>query len=273
MNDVRVLAQEIADRYAAIPEVEAAAMAGSRTTGVADADSDIDLYVYYPRYPHGVPVAARTAIAAARSADAEIDNRFHGPEDAWTETASGVSVDVIFWHTSWIEDQLDRVLRRHEASLGYSTCFWHTIRASHVLFDRHGWFYTLKDRAEQPYPEALRRAIVAINHPVLRRTAWSFRRQIEVAVNRGDLVSIQHRVTALLASYFDILFAVNHLPHPGEKRLLAYAAHCSAIPAGMDQQVTALIESVTVGRAAILDRVDTLVDGMDRLLQAEMLIK
>lgn len=274
VNDLHALAQEIADRYAAIPEVEAVAMAGSRALGAADADSDIDLYVYYPHYPDGVPVAARAAIAAARSVEPEIDNQFHGPEDAWRETASGVSVDVMFWHVPWIEDQLDRVLRRHEASLGYSTCFWHTVRVSRVLFDRRGWFHSLKDKAEQPYPEALRRAIVAMNHPLLRRTAWSYRRQIETAVKRGDLVSVQHRVTALLAGYFDILFAVNRLPHPGEKRLLAYAAaHCSMLPADLERRVTALIESAAIERTAILDRVDTLVDGLDRLLQAEMLIE
>ncbi|HTE18437.1 MAG TPA: DUF4037 domain-containing protein, partial [Armatimonadota bacterium] len=89
--------------------------------------------------------------------------------------------------------------------------------------DSNGWYGRLQDGARQPYPEALKQAIIAKNHPILRRTLSSYLHQITRAAARDDVVSVQHRVTALLASYFDILFAVNELPHPGEKRQLRFA--------------------------------------------------
>src|SRR5258705_11487213 len=108
-----------------------------------------------------------------------------------------------------MQDQLDRVLVRHQASMGYTTCFWHTIRMSQVLFDRSHWFARLQQQAAQPYPEPLVKAIIAANYPVLRQIAPSYVHQIEKAASRGDLVSLNHRTAALLASYFDILFAIN----------------------------------------------------------------
>lgn len=60
-----------------------------------------------------------------------------------------------------------------------------------------------------PTAELRGRTIVALNHPVLRDVIPSYYAQIEKAVGRGDLVSVNHRLAALLASYFDTVFAVN----------------------------------------------------------------
>lgn len=264
------VAESLAADYAALPQVEAVVVAGSLTSQAVDEDSDIDLYVYSRE-----PLAAepRAEIASRRAVRTWLNNQFWEPGDEWIERASGVAVDVMFRTTGWIEDQLDRVLRRHEASVGYSTCLWHNVLVSRPLFDRNGWFDALQTAAEQPYPEPLRRAIIAKNHPVLRWHLSSYLHQIQLAVARGDGVSVNHRVAALLASYFDILFALNRQPHPGEKRLVQIAvATCAKLPEGMEQQVQALLVAAARPETDVLAAVGSLVDGLDRLLMAEGLI-
>ncbi|MGD9047343.1 MAG: nucleotidyltransferase domain-containing protein [Anaerolineae bacterium] len=260
------LARSIAGRYGALPQVEAVALAGSQATGSADQGSDIDLYVYLNA---PLPVALRARIATASAQYAEVDNRFWEPGDEWLDEETGIHVDVMLRTVDWIEEQLDRVLRRHEASVGYSTCLWYNVVSSQPLFDRAGWFQQLQEATRQPYPEGLRRAIVAKNHPILRRTASSYRYQLAGAAARDDRVSINHRVAALLASYFDILFAINRIPHPGEKRLLERATEqCAQLPQGMERQVKELIEAVSRGKY-VVEKADALVDGLDNLLSRE----
>ncbi|MGH7496011.1 MAG: DUF4037 domain-containing protein [bacterium] len=257
-------AHTLAERYSQLAQVEAVALAGSQGAGTADQASDLDLYVYLSA---GISIEARAAIATARAKYAEVDNQFWEPGDEWIDRETGIHVDVMFRSIEWINEQLDRVLRRHEASVGYSTCFWYNVVSSHVLYDREGWYQRLQENSRRPYPEQLRRAIVAKNHPILRRNASSYRYQLERAVARNDWVSINHRVAALLASYFDILFAVNRLPHPGEKRLVDIVLkQCERIPEGMTQQLNDLRKAVLNGME-IVEKADALIGGLDDLLK------
>lgn len=268
--------QAIADRFAGLPQVSAVALAGSLTAGLSDEHSDLDLYIYSPS---AIPTEIRRTIAHEFAGEGhpsiEIDKPFWGPEDAWLDRASGLGVDLVYWSPQWIEEQIERTLDRCQAWMGYTTSFWYTIQQSQPVYDREGWFGRLKQRAEQPYPEALRRAIVALNYPVLRQIGSSYRHQIELAILRRDRVSINHRITALLASYFDIVFAVNYAPHPGEKRLIVQAKqHCSKLPTNWDNHLEKLLCGIGENwdQQRILDHVDALLDGLDGLLRAEGLI-
>jgi predicted nucleotidyltransferase len=265
------IANRVAAAFANLPEVVAVALAGSGVTGTDDEQSDIDLYVYA-----GAPLAMadRVAIATSFAARAEVGNDFWEPGDEWIDAQTGRHVDVMYRTPVWIEEQLERVLVRHEASVGYSTCFWHNVLHSTPLFDRSGWYGDLQVAAARPYPERLKRAIIARNHPILRQTLSSYRAQIVSAVRRGDSVSIQHRLTALLASYFDVLFAVNELPHPGEKRLLQIATtQCAKIPADMESQINAVLEMAACPpTVAVVGQIDALLDSLDALLADEGLI-
>jgi catechol 2,3-dioxygenase-like lactoylglutathione lyase family enzyme/predicted nucleotidyltransferase len=245
--------QRVAERLGGLPQVVAVAIAGSRGAGLQDASSDVDLYVYALGE---VPLEFRRELGGA---GAEIANRFWEPGDEWLDAASGLHFDIMYRSPAWIEGQLDRVLVRHEASLGYTTCFWYNIIHSQAIVDPRGWYATLQQRAHVPYPEGLRRAIVEENLPVLRRNRSSYRAQIARALERNDLVSRQHRITALLASVFDIAFALELEPHPGEKRLLDY------LPEALAELVRGVIEA----GADLLERIDSLLDAVERRIEAQ----
>ena len=145
-SPTRTLARRVARRFAALPQVVAVALGGSQAAGSEDSRSDVDLYVYARRE---VPLAFRRSLAGP---GAEIDNRFWEPGDEWTDRATRFAVDVMYRSPRWIEDQLDRVLVRHEASVGYSTCFWYNVQHSRALYDRDGWYRGLQLRARVSYP-------------------------------------------------------------------------------------------------------------------------
>ena len=247
--------QRVAEKFGGLPQVVAVAVGGSRGAGVHDARSDVDLYVYSLGE---ISLEFRRELGGPA---AEIANRFWEPGDEWIDAASGLHFDIMYRSPSWIEDQLDRVLVRHEASLGYTTCFWYNIIHSDALIDPRGWYAMLQQRAGVPYPEGLRRAIIEKNLPVLRHNRSSYRVQIARALERNDLVSRQHRVTALLASVFDILCALDRKPHPGEKRLLDYTPKALA----------ELVRGIIKAESDLMERIDILLDAIEERVEAECL--
>ncbi|MEG4584106.1 DUF4037 domain-containing protein [Microcoleus sp. MOSTC5] len=259
-------AQTIGEPFSCLPQVVAVVLAGSRTTLVTDESSDFDFYVYVKEE---IPVDIREAIARQFSDRIAINNQFWEPGDEWIDINTGYGIDIMYRQPEWIEEELDRVLVKHQASVGYSTCFWWNVLTSVSLYDRDGWFQQLQANVDRPYPEQLRQAIIAKNYPILRHLIFSFRHQLESAVLRRDSVSIIHRTAAFLGSYFDIVFAINSIPHPGEKRLVERAtALCSKLPEDLDSQIHSLTNSISLpaGDRQILDCLDGLVDSLDRLL-------
>lgn len=268
MTDPLAVPKEIAAQFARLPYVAAVALAGSQGSQVSDRRSDFDMYVYTEQE---VPPAWRADLARPHGSHIAIDNHYWETGDDWFDSRVGAEIDIMYRAPQWIEEQLDRSLVHHEASTGFSTCFWFNVLHSSPLYDRDGWYQRLQDRARQPYPAALRRAIIAKNHPILRNTNSSYMQQMELALLRGDFVSINHRVAALLASYFDILFALNSQPHPGEKRLIAHVqARCPTRPAGFEQQIDDLLSAAALASSArLLPCAHTLLDGLDEILAAE----
>ncbi len=260
--------QAIVETFARRPEVAAIALGGSRTSSHIDAASDYDVYVYLDAE---IPVDDRRELATRFDPDPEIGNAWFGPGDEWTDRSTGVAVDLMYWDRAGFERDLRAVIEGHRPSLGYTTAFWHTVQHSVPLHDREGWFEGMQALADTPYPEELRRSIVAWNHPLLRTTRSSYRHQIELAIARDDPVSVQHRLTALLASVFDILFAVNRTPHPGEKRLLDHVARLEH-GAHLAPRIRNLIRApVDAPDRDLLRSIDVLGDDLDDLIRNDEL--
>jgi len=219
-----------------------------------------------------VPLSVRQAIVAEHGGVARADwaADYWGPADQFISATTGHEIDLVTFDAAWMEAQLRRVLIDHAPSLGYTTALWHAVRVSRPLADPAGWFAGLQALAAVDYPEPLRRAIVAYNRPVLGDMLTSYRAQLAKALDRGDLVSVNHRLAALLASLFDIVFAVNRVPHPGEKRILAHlAARCPSRPEGLAGDVAALLAAGGTAAPATLAHLDRLLGRLAVWLAAE----
>jgi hypothetical protein len=262
------LAEKVAQEFTVLPTVQAITLGGSQSSGILDHNSDIDLYIYAKEI---VPLQIRRAIVEKLGASrADMNLTFWDTGDKLFDLKTGIEVDLMFWSPIWIEEQLDRVLVQRQASMGYTTCFWRTIKNSRILYDPQGWFAQLQYKSMQAYPPQLKRAIIAKNHPVLRNVIPAYYNQIKKALGRKDLVSVNHRLAAFFASYYDILFAINEVLHPGEKKILQFIKNeCTLIPENLEEQITDILQSAGIGDEKLLSELDTLIDSLDQLLIAE----
>ena len=94
----------------------------------------------------------------------------------------------------------------------------------------------------------------------------SFDLQIKKAENRGDLVSVNHRVTEFLASYFDIIFALNEMTHPGEKRMQSICSkECKILPKCFDENLNRLFAGMF--RKNISGVINDMVDEIKKITE------
>lgn len=259
------LAENISEHFSLIPQVDAVALGGSSAKGFTDRFSDIDLYVYSSET---IPLELRRdLVGQSGSRKSDLNLTFWDLGDQWIDLKTGIEVDIIYWDKTWIQEQIDRIFLFQQANVGYSTCFWHTVLNSSVLFDRDGWFLGLQGKCRQPYSNKLKNAVIAKNHPVLRSVIPSYFNQLKKAIERNDMVSVNHRVAALLASYFDVLFAINYLPNPGEKKLIRFVLdNCKKKPENLSRQIENILESTGKNTELLPDRITKLLDGLDELL-------
>ena len=245
---------------AALPQVEAIALGGSRAGSHYDEKSDYDIYLYCTE---PVPVETRRRIFADYCSYVEYGNHFWELEDNGT-FKNGIDFDLLFRNLDSFAADVADVVESFNPRNGYTTCMWHNLRTCKIVYDRSGRLAALKARFDVPYPKQLKQAIIRRNRLLLSGILPSYDLQIRKALGRGDLVSVNHRTAAFLESYFDILFALNELTHPGEKRLITLCmASCSVLPENFEENLNSLFshlftqpEAVAVDLARILSELE-----------------
>ena len=220
-----------------LPQVEAIALGGSRATGRHDEKSDYDVYVYLTA---AIDPAVREAVLGKYCQYMEIGNSFWELEDDVT-LKDGIDMDIIYRNLPDFADGVKSVVTECNAWNGYTTCMWHNLITSRIVFDRNGRLSALQKEYQIPYPEKLKRNIISNNMHLLSGMLPSFDMQIKKAIRRNDLVSVNHRVAEFLASYFDVIFALNEMTHPGEKRMQSICSHeCRILPKNFDENLNRL---------------------------------
>ncbi len=235
--NVEALFQELGNH----PGVEAIALGGSRATGRNDASSDYDVYVYLA---DTIAEAERKQILNKYCRYMEIGNAFWELEDDVTLN-DGIDMDIIYRNMAGFEKMVASVVDDCNAWNGYTTCMWHNLITSRIVFEKNGKLSALQKKYRIPYPETLKKNIISNNMKLLSGMLPSFDVQIRKAESRGDRVSINHRVTEFLASYFDVLFALNEMPHPGEKRMQSICSReCRILPDRFDENLNRLFDGM-----------------------------
>ena len=241
--DVNKLFEELG----AFPQVEAIALGGSRATGRNDEKSDYDVYVYLTG---GIEESARRTLLGKYCRYMEIGNTFWETEDDVT-LADGIDMDIIYRDMEDFARTVSSVVTDCVAGNGYTTCMWHNLITSQIVLDKQGKLHALQEQYRVPYPPQLKANIVSNNLKLLSGMLPSFDTQIRKAEVRGDRVSVNHRVTEFLASYFDILFALNEMTHPGEKRMQSIcSAECRILPNRFDENLDRLFSAMFTGQVS-----------------------
>lgn len=227
--------------FVLLPEVEAIALGGSRAEENYDDKSDYDLYIYCTRVPQE---NIRKNILEKSCRYMEVGNSFWELEDDCI-LKNGIDIDILYRNLDDFSQMIHLVVDEHIAYNGYTTCMWHNLLHSKILYDRSGRLEKLQNRYRVPYPTELRDNIIHKNLRLLTGNLPSYDTQIKKAVIRKDMVSVNHRAAAFLESYFDIVFALNNLTHPGEKRMVQYAKeHATILPFRFEENLELLFESL-----------------------------
>lgn len=255
--------EQLFDELKGLENVEAIALGGSRAGEHYDEKSDYDIYVYVNS---PVDDDVRKAILQKYCSYMEIGNHYWEYEDN-CQLSNGVDIDIIYRSLESFCREIADVVESFHAHNGYTTCMWYNLLTCRIVFDRNGELENAKKRFDVPYPPQLRENIIRQNLNLVSDAAPAYCLQIKKALARGDKVSVLHRTTAFLESYFDIIFAVNRLTHPGEKRLLSLCRErCEILPENFEENINELFDHLFENPDTVMSIIDRIISELKAIL-------
>lgn len=257
------MVEQLFKELSTLPEVEAIALGGSRAGEVYDEKSDYDVYLYCTGT---INEDIRTEILSKYCKVMEIGNHFWEYEDNCTLN-NGIDIDILYRSLDDFSQDVASVVEQFQARNGYTTCMWHNLKTCKIIYDETGCLAAAKKRFDVAFPEMLKKNIIEQNMKLLYSAMPAYKGQIEKAVKRGDMVSINHRTAAFMESYFDVLFALNEQTHPGEKRLVQLCKkNCEILPEHFEENINQLFTDLFVQPEAVYEDLNHIISELRKII-------
>ena len=255
------LLKEFSDEAIKTNDIDAIVLSGSKTSLINDEMSDYDIYIYSKEK---VNIETRKNFIEKYSSYYELGNDYFEYGDEFI--IDDICFDFTYRDLSFAENEINYVWRECNSKIGYTTAFLYNIKNSKIIYDKDSKFQNIQNELNNEYPDKLKENIIKKNLAVMKdKKCASFFEQLEKAIKRKDIVSVNHRVSAILTSYFDILFALNKELHPGEKKLIKYVYKlCKLIPENFEDDIKNIINGGL--NENILDSVNSLIKNLKNII-------
>ena len=258
------MVEQLFKELSLLEEVEAIALGGSRAGENYDEKSDYDVYLYV-----NSPISEekRKNILKKFCSYMEIGNSFWEYEDNCVLN-NGIEIDILYRDMKDFMKGIERVVAEYHPSNSYTTCMWHNLITCKILYDKNGTLEKYKNKYTINYPKQLKENIIKRQLELIDSSMPAYPSQIKKAISRKDFVSINHRITEFLASYFDLLFAINEITHPGEKRLIQLCKkQCKILPENFEENLNSLFSHMysEENQSLLMNDIENIVNNIKKI--------
>ena len=258
------MVEQLFKELSLLEEVEAIALGGSRAGVNYDEKSDYDVYLYVTS---PVSEEKRKNILQKFCSYMEIGNSFWEYEDNCVLN-NGIEIDILYRDMKDFMKGIERVVAEYHPSNSYTTCMWHNLITCKILYDKNGALEKYKNKYTINYPKQLKENIIKRQLELIDSSMPAYPKQIKKAISRKDFVSINHRITEFLASYFDLLFAINEITHPGEKRLIQLCKkQCKILPENFEENLNSLFSHMysEENQSLLMNDIENIVNNIKKI--------